>query len=284
MGTANPPDKMTVVHGTWGTDIDVDTTKAFAGDASTIFLGTTPAVDTEYATALTPAAPGDIWLADFVAQVSSVAAGNEVYAAIEWWDSGQSYLSVAFIYNSAVLPSINTWHKLSGSATAPANTGFTRALFGKSNTAFTANLGLMGARPVQPGCRVSLGSAQSISSSTPATVNLDTEEYDYGGNFDTGTHAFTAPLSGTYSITGEIRWGNSIADQKLSGGYSLKNGSTILTSIWRASSGAEYFSGSFSGVVLLARGDTVVMKANHTDTGDKALLTSGETWMAIHKI
>jgi hypothetical protein len=56
------------------------------------------------------------------------------------------------------------------------------------------------------GCRVFLSANQSISAASNAKIQFDSEVYDSGGNFDTGTHNWTCPETGLYAVTLQIRY------------------------------------------------------------------------------
>ena len=48
--------------------------------------------------------------------------------------------------------------------------------------------------------------SQSIPDDTLTLIELDTEDWDIEGEFDTGTHLFTATKAGYYLAIGSIRW------------------------------------------------------------------------------
>lgn len=56
-----------------------------------------------------------------------------------------------------------------------------------------------------PKCRVYLGTMQEdLVDDTVTLLNLDTENYDVGSNFNTTTHKFVTPIPGKYKIIGQI--------------------------------------------------------------------------------
>jgi len=58
-----------------------------------------------------------------------------------------------------------------------------------------------------PECWVYLSANQeNLTSGTWTLVTLDSEEYDIGNNFDTGTNRFVVPIAGRYQILGEVSW------------------------------------------------------------------------------
>lgn len=58
---------------------------------------------------------------------------------------------------------------------------------------------------VMLGCRVGLGSAQVVTVDTWIKINLDTEDYDIGDNFNVVTHRWTCPQAGYYQIAVNIQ-------------------------------------------------------------------------------
>jgi len=58
---------------------------------------------------------------------------------------------------------------------------------------------------IMPKCKAYLNAAQTGLVDTVSTiVNLDTEVYDIGSDFNTTTHLFTAPITGYYLIIGNV--------------------------------------------------------------------------------
>jgi len=78
-------------------------------------------------------------------------------------------------------------------------------------------------------CRVYLGTNQNnIANTTFTKIQLDTEDYDTGSDFDNSSnYYFTAPVTGWYDIKASIVW-TGITAEKLYGGRVAKNGSTLL--------------------------------------------------------
>lgn len=64
--------------------------------------------------------------------------------------------------------------------------------------------------------RAYLSAEQSnIPNDTLTKINLNTESYDTGGNFDTAAYKFVTPRPGFYDIKGQVRWktGTVVADK-----------------------------------------------------------------------
>lgn len=206
MATAKP-DHLTMYSGIWDTDVSLDTATFLSADASIKFEATTPAVNPSVTGQEVPVAPGDIWMAESVARLSSIAAGNTIGFAIQWLDSAKAAVSSSWVSingGTGLLPAINTWYQLSEAITVPSGMGicYARPRFDKAKNAFTCNVDVMGIRKVQPGFRAYRTSAQSINSGAGTKAAYDTENYDHGGGYDSvSNYRFTAATAGPYLIS-----------------------------------------------------------------------------------
>jgi hypothetical protein len=92
-------------------------------------------------------------------------------------------------------------------------------------------------------------------------VQFDTEIFDTGGDFNTSTYLFTAPVTGYYFITTTIGFTNIIAD-KVYDAKLEKNSSTLITSANSANGAITSQVGVvLSGIFYLTAADTVGVKA-----------------------
>jgi len=115
-------------------------------------------------------------------------------------------------------------------------------------------------------------SNQSCSNQTNTLVNIDTELFDIGGNFDTSAKRFTVTEAGYYYIFYQYRWetATDFDDQKVWISY---NSSTYpsdnIISTWGAN---DYYTkqGSYQ-TRLLAVGDTLDLYAYQNSGGSKNL-------------
>ena len=126
-----------------------------------------------------------------------------------------------------------------------------------------------------------LGSAQNTTNGT-SKVQLNTEAYDEGSNFDSATnYRFTAPVAGIYNIAGNVRTGNAAAIRLIAGLY--KNGSTYLEGV---SQGADTFTASnVMATIKLAASDYIELYV--TSNGVNAMTTGTApivTWMSGHLV
>jgi len=66
---------------------------------------------------------------------------------------------------------------------------------------------------VQCKCNAYLNSDQlNITSGNYTLVNLDAKGFDIGGDFNTTTHLFTAPVNGYYLVNGQVGWTNKVGN------------------------------------------------------------------------
>jgi len=127
-------------------------------------------------------------------------------------------------------------------------------------------------------------SNQAISDTTMTKIQLNAEDYDENGEFDSTTnYRFTATVAGYYLVVGQVGFGN-IADQ---GRYStriFKNGSQVSVNNVTAS-GTKEVEALTSDIVYLAASDYIELKAYIDAGGASAALASDQaTYLSIHKI
>jgi len=60
-------------------------------------------------------------------------------------------------------------------------------------------------KPLQPTFSSYMTTNQNVSAGTAVTVQFDAERFDIGGNFNTTSYIFTAPVDGKYSLNATIR-------------------------------------------------------------------------------
>jgi hypothetical protein len=122
------------------------------------------------------------------------------------------------------------------------------------------------------GCSAYLNSAQqNLTDDTWTAVSLDAEDYDVGNNFDTGTHVFTAPVSGYYYMAFQIGYQNIIASSKYMGQIQKNSATTIIMDMRESGdeaniSGVKRISVGGTGIKYLAANDTIRVLA-YVDCG-----------------
>jgi hypothetical protein len=281
--TTYPPAKTDISTGAWNTDIELDTTVYLSGDASLkIVSGHSLAVEVHRQ--VEPTSPGDVWAIEAVIRQGNITAGNHQAVAIYWLDKDLAYVDANVVFDSE-LPAINTWYTISGSGTCPAGATYAMPVWIRAAVGFDAWNDVLAIRRVQPSFWAYRNGSQTTSGA-PDQVELDTETYDYGSMFDTGTYLFTAPSSGLYSITALVT-GVNIADTKGVQAYLKLNDSSTMTygsSAWNGHGSAASCSSVVSiGAISLSRGDTVGLWVV-VDSGSTIAGGSYNTYMTATKL
>ena len=152
----------------------------------------------------------------------SVAASGVADAAIDWTD--------ALTISSAGLATFSNGIAVTGNITAPTNPAFSVKL--STNQVNIATTGV-------------------------ATVLFDTERFDQGANFNTGTYTFTAPVTGTYQLSAHLRLDNvDIAATFYQVTIVTSNKSYCYTVTPLFTSDASYMSAAFSVLADMDAADT----------------------------
>jgi len=109
------------------------------------------------------------------------------------------------------------------------------------------------------GAKATLAATQNVvNTDTWTQVNLDTEIYDIGSNFDVATtYDFTAPVAGYYLIVGSIRWQTTKDTFKYITAVALNNSLAVPLIIGEAQSSVT------SGLLIASCTDI-----RHLDAGD----------------
>ena len=121
-----------------------------------------------------------------------------------------------------------------------------------------------------PECFAYLGTNQNnIIGNAFVEVNLDTESFDIGSNFDTTEHKFTAPVAGKYQILGYIKWvgTNVVADKN----YIIlfyKNGSSLFNVDSVSAATALWFSITANYPTSLSVNDYIELYTRYVGPGD----------------
>lgn len=128
------------------------------------------------------------------------------------------------------------------------------------------------------------GAAQSIAAGTGEIIELNTESYDLGSDFNTSTFKFTAPITGYYLVVAQMKL-TGMADGKNAVVYVKKNTSTTVleNQHWTGAAGSAY--PHVAGIVSLTQGDTLELQGENGDASDRNTgAGAGITFMDIHLI
>lgn len=126
-------------------------------------------------------------------------------------------------------------------------------------------------------------SGQAISNTTVTTIDLDTNHFDPGGNFDTSTNAYTVPVDGIYYFHGQVLWqAASVFNAGERTDLRLYRDSTHLAQVTKIiipedASGASFTAFlhiQMNGLVELTAGQEMTMRI-YQDTGVTQYLYSG---------
>ena len=134
-----------------------------------------------------------------------------------------------------------------------------------------------------PECRVSLSATQeNLVDNTATLIELDTEQYDIGSNFNTTTHYFTSPVSGKYISNCNIAFTSVVADTR----YFITIGTPAVSQFTLA------YHASFTGALYGAGGDILDLSKDDTiglvgksASGDNAVdVAGGQTYYTFISI
>lgn len=128
--------------------------------------------------------------------------------------------------------------------------------------------------------RAYLSANQTITTDTWTKINLDTETYDVGNNFNTTLKKFVAPVPGYYLILGTILWQNTVISKNYYASIYI-NGNSIAEFL--ESSYSYYLKGVISDICHLNKNDYVELYGRHSSGVDKNVLGGTRfSYMSIH--
>ncbi|NLA96585.1 MAG: hypothetical protein GX838_07080, partial [Clostridiaceae bacterium] len=136
-------------------------------------------------------------------------------------------------------------------------------------------------------CRVYMAAGQSnLTDNTYNIIALDTETYDTGSDFNTGTYTYTAPVSGYYYISArtETTSASTPADKRFVMAV-YKNSAGMLYDVRHSALASNSISFHISSVEYLAANDTLDLRFRPNGIGGNTLDIVGTTtgtWMSVH--
>ncbi len=213
----------------------------------------------------------------FTARVraSLIGANDTVEVTARWYNSAKTFLSAQNVFVSAPLPTVNTWFELAKVFNAPASAAFATIRVEKDDTttAYIVYCDFASVRFYPVASSAFLSGTHSIASGSFTTVQFDSEKFDYGSVFNTGTFLFTAPADGVYTANALLPVSTDPADGGMWWiGRFLAGGTSLPFTIENKATGVilagAVSSWEVSGSVteLLTRGQTIAVQINHNNT------------------
>lgn len=136
------------------------------------------------------------------------------------------------------------------------------ATFSSTGLAVTGNI----TAPTTPAFNVKMSTNQvNIATTGVATVLLNTERFDQGANFNTGTYTFTAPVTGKYQLSAHLRLDNvdtAATFYQVTIATSNKDYSYTVTPLF--TSDASYMSAAFSVLADMDAADTAYVTVSQS--------------------
>jgi len=131
-----------------------------------------------------------------------------------------------------------------------------------------------------------LGSNQTISTGfgSRATLVLDTESYDTGSEFNTGTYTFTAAATGYYQVCATLNWGSWVANTGFEFYMVIATVEKLMYNL-DMNNGTGAWAFNYSQVIKLSATQTLSFKAAQY-TGSNKTLTGGDysSWVTITRV
>ena len=125
-----------------------------------------------------------------------------------------------------------------------------------------------------------LGSAQAYTSASGiVVVQIDTESYDTGANFNTGTYTYTVPITGYYLVIGQITMAVT-ADQQRCSSYFYVDGAEYQR-FSNQMADVDSTSTQFSRIIYLTATQTVDLRFG-SDQNDTIVNARNQTWLQVH--
>lgn len=135
----------------------------------------------------------------------------------------------------------------------------------------------------QSKARASLGTNQSLTANVQTTLQLDTEQFDVGSDFNTSTYTFTAPIAGYYLTLGGSRW-SVAADGDGLDLFIVVSGSGAVGGSRHnlRTSGANPQHVNTSTIVKLPAAGTIILQGRNVSNNDTVEAGTDFTFLAVH--
>ena len=208
MGTTYPPDGIDISQGTWGTDVDYETSSSsVSGDGYIEFKNTTPAANPRVRySGFIPVEAGAPYSFHAWLYASAIGASDTMALRIPWYDNTKSFISTSTVFGLSALDAATTWERHGGIANAPATAKYARVFAEKNNNGgWTARVDSMNFKAMPYAFAAFRDSDQSVNNPSDI-IECNDELYDYGDWYDdtTNYHA-TVPKDGIYTFMGQAQ-------------------------------------------------------------------------------
>lgn len=274
---------------TWGTDVQRDSTVSETGGSSIYFLpDQTGAIRSDYI----PVAPSSPYI--FQAALKSdndVATEDLITLYVEWYTRAKASISSSDVYPDAYVGSAS-WVPVEASIESPSTAGFARLVAEKTLDTNSADFWVdrFVMNPFVIGFSARLSSNQTYTTGGSGTIQVDSEWYDFGSNYDSSsTYKFTAPMAGVYTINGTVLVQKGSAPSSgMNLNLSLRHNSTYYYFALDSDITVSYQSNylwlrTCSKTLLLSKGDTLELYMSHTDSGTLYVMAT-HTQFSVHKV
>jgi len=128
-----------------------------------------------------------------------------------------------------------------------------------------------------------LNSAQTITKDSWDEVDIDTESYDIGSDFNTATHEFTAPVTGYYLVIGQVSYATPEADKRYWAALNLNNAATPTIYYPAHASSTSGLGIPISSVIYVTASTLISLYTRCNTTANEALSTGSlATFLNVH--
>ncbi len=121
---------------------------------------------------------------------------------------------------------------------------------------------------------------ENLTNATATKVQLGTETYDLGSNFDNSSgYDFTCPVAGYYLAIGQVSWKDTdmVADKPYSGSI-YKNAAEVAAMQGFTAAADEVFTCPVSTIIKCNANDTISLYAKHGAGNNNQDVNAGSQW------